>query len=60
MEPETPRPYKAFGYPLIPALYIVLAGAICLDLLFFKTTYTLRGLMIVLAGVPVYWMITRK
>lgn len=60
LEPETPRPYKAFGYPLVPALYILLAGAICLDLLVFKTTYTLRGLMIVLAGVPVYWMITRK
>lgn len=60
LEPETPRPYKALGYPLVPALYILLAGAICLDLLVFKTTYTLRGLMIVLAGVPVYWMITRK
>lgn len=60
LEPETPRPYKAFGYPLVPALYILLAGAICLDLLVFKTTYTLRGLMIVLAGVPVYWMITRN
>ncbi|MEY3984107.1 MAG: hypothetical protein RL160_1666 [Bacteroidota bacterium] len=60
LEPETPRPYKAFGYPLVPALYILLAGAICLDLLVFKTTYTLRGLMIVLAGVPVYLFITRK
>jgi len=60
LEPETPRPYKAFGYPLVPALYILLAGAICLDLLIFKTTYTLRGLMIVLAGVPVYWFISRK
>ncbi|MBU6324203.1 MAG: amino acid permease [Bacteroidetes bacterium] len=60
LEPDTPRPYKALGYPLIPALYILLAGAICLDLLVFKTTYTLRGLLIVLAGVPVYWLITRK
>lgn len=60
LEPDTPRPYKAFGYPLIPALYILLAGAICLDLLVFKTTYTLRGLLIVLAGLPVYWAITRK
>jgi APA family basic amino acid/polyamine antiporter len=59
-EPEAERPYKAFGYPIVPALYIVLAGAICLDLLVFKTTYTVRGLLIVLAGVPVYWLITRK
>ena len=36
-EPNTPRPYKAFGYPIIPILYILLAGFICIDLLFFKT-----------------------
>jgi APA family basic amino acid/polyamine antiporter len=59
-EPEAERPYKAFGYPVIPALYILLAGAICLDLLVFKTTYTVRGLLIVLAGVPVYWLIARS
>jgi len=41
-------------------LYILLAGAICLDLLVFKTTYTVRGLLIVLAGVPVYWLNARS
>jgi basic amino acid/polyamine antiporter, APA family len=59
-EPDAERPYKAFGYPIIPALYILLAGAICVDLLFFRTTYTLRGLIIVLAGIPVYMLITRR
>ena len=54
--PEAERPYKAFGYPVLPALYIFLAAAVSLDLLIFKPQYTWPGLGIVLLGVPVYFI----
>ncbi len=54
--PEAERPYKALGYPVIPALYILAAGAICIDLLVFKPQFTWPGLIIVLMGVPVYYL----
>ena len=52
--PDAERPYKAFGYPVVPALYILLAAAIAVDLLIVKPTYTWPGLLIVLLGLPVY------
>jgi APA family basic amino acid/polyamine antiporter len=54
--PHAERPYKAFGYPVVPALYIVLAAAISVDLLIFKPQYTWPGLGIVLLGIPVYYL----
>jgi basic amino acid/polyamine antiporter, APA family len=54
-QPDTPRPYKALGYPIIPALYIVCATAMCILLLVYKPTFTIPGLIIVLLGVPVYF-----
>jgi len=54
-EPETERPYKAFLYPWLPALYILCAAAFCLNLLISTPTYTLAGLLIVSLGVPVYY-----
>jgi APA family basic amino acid/polyamine antiporter len=54
--PDAERPYRAFGYPLVPALYILAASAILLVLLFYKTQTSWPGLLIVLAGVPVYFM----
>jgi APA family basic amino acid/polyamine antiporter len=54
--PDTERPYRAFGYPVVPALYIVVASAILLVLLLYKTQTTWPGLLIVLAGVPVYFL----
>lgn len=59
-EPDAPRPYKAFGYPLIPALYLLLASAICIDLLICKTTNTLLGLLIMALGIPVYYLFNRR
>ncbi|MFL6202226.1 MAG: APC family permease [Thermoanaerobaculia bacterium] len=53
--PEAERPYKAFGFPLVPALYIVAAAAISLVLLVYRTKTSLPGLIIVLLGVPVYF-----
>jgi APA family basic amino acid/polyamine antiporter len=58
--PEAERPYKAVGYPIIPALYILLAAAVSIDLLIFKPQYTWPGLGIVLAGIPVYYFWRRK
>jgi APA family basic amino acid/polyamine antiporter len=55
-KPDAERPYKAIGYPVLPALYIVLAAAICIDLLIFKPNYSYPGLAIVLLGVPVYFL----
>jgi APA family basic amino acid/polyamine antiporter len=54
-QPKANRPYKAFGYPVIPAIYILLAVAISIDLLIFKPQYTWPGLGIVLLGIPVYF-----
>jgi APA family basic amino acid/polyamine antiporter len=53
--PLAERPYKAFGYPVIPALYIVGAGVVLIALFVFRTATTWPGLMIVLIGVPVYF-----
>jgi APA family basic amino acid/polyamine antiporter len=52
--PDAVRPYKAIGYPVLPALYIVMAAWICVVLLRYKPQYTWPGLGIVLLGVPVY------
>jgi len=57
--PDAPRPYRALGYPVLPALYIVMATWICGVLLRYKPQYTWPGLGIVLLGVPVY-LIWRK
>jgi len=52
--PDAERPYRAFGYPIVPAIYIVAATVISLVLLFYKPQTSLPGLAIVLSGVPVY------
>jgi APA family basic amino acid/polyamine antiporter len=59
-QPDAERPYRAFGYPLVPALYIVAASAIALVLLVYKTKTSLPGLLIVLTGIPVYFAWRRK
>jgi APA family basic amino acid/polyamine antiporter len=58
--PDAERPYRAFGYPVVPALYIAVASAIMLVLLLYKTQTTWPGLLIVLAGVPVYFLWNRR
>jgi APA family basic amino acid/polyamine antiporter len=59
-EPDTPRPYKAFGYPVVPALYILLAGFICVNLLIIKPFNAGMGMMIILLGIPVFYLFNRK
>jgi basic amino acid/polyamine antiporter, APA family len=58
--PEAPRPYRAFGYPVLPALYIGMAVWICGVLLRYKPQYTWPGLILVLLGVPVYLLRSRR
>src|SRR4051794_9910279 len=58
--PDAERPYKAFGYPIIPALYVVGAAVILVVLFIYQTTATWPGLIIVLTGVPVYFIWRRS
>jgi basic amino acid/polyamine antiporter, APA family len=58
--PNLERPYKAFGYPIVPALYIIIATAFCILLLMYKPAFTLPGVAIVLAGIPVYYIFLNK
>jgi APA family basic amino acid/polyamine antiporter len=58
--PEMERPYRAFGYPVLPAAYIALAGLIEILLLLYKPSYTWPGLLIVLLGIPVYFFWRRR
>jgi basic amino acid/polyamine antiporter, APA family len=53
--PDLPRPVKAFGYPVLPALYLVAVGGLMVILLFKKPLYTWPGLLIVATGIPVYF-----
>jgi basic amino acid/polyamine antiporter, APA family len=54
--PAMERPYRVLGYPVLPAFYILLAGAIEILLLLYKPNYTWPGLILVLLGVPVYFL----
>jgi APA family basic amino acid/polyamine antiporter len=54
--PNAERPYRAFGYPVIPAIYILLCTVVMFDLLVVKPLYTWPGLIIVLTGFPVYFL----
>ncbi len=58
--PNADRPYRAFGYPFLPLFYIVSASAIMVVLLLYKTHTTWPGLLIVLLGVPVYLVWSRR
>ena len=59
-QPNTPRPYKAFGYPIIPAIYLFFAIALCINLLIYKPVPSWIGVGIVALGVPVFYLWKRK
>lgn len=54
--PDIERPYKAFGYPVLPVMYIIMGIAFCALLIWFKPEFTWPGLIIVLIGIPVYYL----
>ena len=58
--PDAPRPYKAFGYPVLPAIYVVMGLTFCGLLLRYKSEYTWPGLIIVLIGIPIYFISQRN
>jgi APA family basic amino acid/polyamine antiporter len=58
--PDLPRPYKAFGYPVLPIIYIILATVFCVFLIKLKPLYAGIGLGIVLLGVPLYFLAASK
>ena len=54
--PDAERPYKAFGYPVLPALYMLMGTAFCVLLIIYKPNYTWPGLIITLIGIPLYYL----
>jgi APA family basic amino acid/polyamine antiporter len=58
--PDAERPYKAFGYPFLPIIYIIMGIAFCVLLIIYKPEYTWPGLIIVLLGIPVYYFIGKR
>lgn len=58
--PDAERPYKAFGYPVLPAIYILLATVFCIMLLKDRTDTCGYGVLIMLAGIPVYYLTKGK
>ena len=54
--PDADRPYKAFGYPILPGLYVLMGAAFCILLIQYKPEFTWPGLIIVLLGVPLYYL----
>ncbi|MEO7266146.1 MAG: amino acid permease [Ferruginibacter sp.] len=58
--PEAERPYKAFGYPFLPALYIMMAICFCVMLIIYKPAFTWPGLLIVLLGIPIYYIAVKR
>src|SRR5690349_21858598 len=59
-KPNAERPYRAFGYPIIPGLYIVGAGLVLVMLFVYRPATTWPGLLIILLGLPVYLLLTRR
>lgn len=54
-KPDTPRPYKAFGYPILPLIYIAMGVTFCTLLIIYKPKFTWPGLIITLIGIPIYY-----
>ncbi len=59
-KPEMERPYKAFGYPVIPAIYILLASLVALNMLIYQTKFSIYGLIIILTGIPIYYFFKKQ
>lgn len=58
--PDVVRPYKAIGYPFLPVLYIIIALAVCISLLFTKFSTCGWGVLIMLMGIPIYYCVKEK
>lgn len=58
--PNAERPYKAFGYPVLPLIYIVMGITFCTLLIIYKPAFTWPGLIITLIGIPIYYLVLKK
>jgi basic amino acid/polyamine antiporter, APA family len=58
--PEIDRPYKAFGYPILPAIYMLMGITFCVLLIVYKPNFTWPGLIITLIGIPLYYLAVRN
>ena len=58
--PDAERPYKAFGYPVLPAVYILMGITFCILLIIYKPNFTWPGLIIALLGIPIYYFVSSK
>jgi APA family basic amino acid/polyamine antiporter len=58
--PDAIRPYKAFGYPILPLIYILMGLSFCILLIIFKPNFTWPGLIITLLGIPIYYAVKKK
>ena len=58
--PEIPRPYKAFGYPILPAIYMLMGISFCVLLIIYKPQFTWPRLIITLLGIPLYYIAVRN
>ena len=58
--PDAPRPYKAFGYPLLPLIYIAMGLTFCTLLIKYKPAFTWPGLIITLIGIPIYYIAMQR
>jgi len=59
-EPEAPRPYQAIGYPITPAIFVVVAAAILANAIYTDPVTFLTGLGVIAAGIPLYWWFSRN
>lgn len=58
--PDLPRPYKAIGYPVLPAIYMLMGISFCVLLIIYKPQFTWPGLIITLLGIPLYFIAVRN
>jgi APA family basic amino acid/polyamine antiporter len=58
--PDADRPYKAFGYPVLPVIYILMGISFCALLFIYKPEFTRPGLVITLIGIPLYYLAMRN
>lgn len=59
-KPDLPRPYKAIGYPILPAIYLLMGLSFCVLLIIYKPQFTWPGLIITLLGIPLYFIAVRN
>jgi len=58
--PDAPRPYRALGYPVVPAVFLVVTAALLINTFIAAPHEALRGVGVLIAGLPLYWYWSRK